>query len=66
MNAAWPGFVANVAGRHFLHRFEFRALSVCALFAQAAVLHTSVCLRSAGVIDADVPGLVHALAEAKF
>ena len=41
-------------------------LSVCALFAQAAVLDTSVCLRSAGVIDADVPGLVHALAEAKF
>ena len=27
MNAVWPGFVANVAGRHFLHRFEFRALA---------------------------------------
>ena len=72
MNAVWPGFVANVAGRHFLHRFEFRALAavlcqfVLDLFAQAAVLHTSACLRSAGVIDADVPGLVHALAEAKF
>ena len=26
MNAVWPGFVANVVGRHFLHRFEFRAL----------------------------------------
>ena len=72
MNAVWPGFVANVAGRHFLHRFEFRALAaalcqfVLDLFAQAAVLHTSACLCSAGVIDADVPGLVHALAEAKF
>ena len=67
MNAVWPGFVANVAGRHFLHRFEFRALAaVLCQFAQAAVLHTSACLRCAGVIDADVPGLVHALVEAKF
>ena len=45
--------------------------SVCACALWAAVepqpvLHTSVCLRSVGVIDAEVPGLVHALAEANF
>ena len=38
MNAVWPGFVANVAGRHFLHRFEFRALA-------AVLCQFVLCLR---------------------
>ena len=44
MNAVWPGFVANVAnvaGRHFLHRFEFRALA--AVLCQFVLC--SCCLR---------------------
>ena len=38
LNAVWPGFVANVAGRHFLHRFEFRALA-------AVLCQFVLCLR---------------------
>ena len=50
MSEVWPGFEANVAGRHFLYRFEFRALTTVnfVLCLRAAVLHTLVCLRSVG------------------
>ena len=41
MNAIWPGFVANVADRHFLHRFEFRALGSLA----AVLCQFVLCLR---------------------